>query len=307
MPLPIGKGMKNSPAVIQSWKLLLALMITTLTVNFALANPTIISDVLGTIPPDSNTKPPVISVFAPENQTVYAVDLIPFSFNVSVGESTTASSKYIGEIQYKADWQEDNVTIYEYNPTGDIYSNEQLITNLSKTLNLTGIPEGSHSLSVYVEERGAYYDHTVYDGNVWYEYYYLFKIHSFLSVFFKVDTDIPHIAILSMRDKTVYSSSVDLSFAVNEPVSRCVYSLDGYDNVTIVGNTTLTGLSVGEHRIRVYAWDAAGHIGVSETITFVIAESFPTILVLGAIVAAVVVGLGLLVYFTHVKRSKRSN
>jgi hypothetical protein len=40
-------------------------------------------------------------------------------------------------------------------------------------------------------------------------------------------------------------------------------------NVTIAGNTTLTGLSSSVHNLTVYAWDEAGNIGSSETITFV--------------------------------------
>jgi hypothetical protein len=273
-----------------------------------MANPLILSDVLGTIPPDSNTKPPFVSVFTPDNHTVYAVNVISLSVNVSVGESTTASSKYIAEIQYRADWQEDNFTIYEYNPTGDIYSSEQLITSFSKTLNLTGIPDGNHNLTVYAEERGAYYNHTVYDGNVWYQYYYLFEINSSSSVYFTVDTAPPEVTFVSMQDKTYYSPDFDLKFTVNEQASRFAYSLDGNDNVTISGNTTLTSLPAGKHNLIIYVWDAVGHIGASETINFTI-EPFPTTLIIGSAVAVVaVIGLGLLVYLKkrHPKTGDKS-
>ena len=80
------------------------------------------------------------------------------------------------------------------------------------------------------------------------------------------------------------------------------YSLDGNDNVTIAGNTTLTNLSSGLHNVTVYAMDKNGNIGASETVTFSIAEpekeTFPTVsvaVVSGASLA--IAGVGLLVYF----------
>jgi hypothetical protein len=289
--------------------LILTLLITaaagTTLVNLGKANPTIISDNLGTIPPDSETKPPVLSILTPENQTIHSTKTIFFTLNVSVGESPTASSKYIGEIHYKTDWQNSNTSIYEYNPTADPYSTEPVITQFSKTLNLTGMPDGNHRLTVYAEERGAYYDHTVYDGNVWYQYYYLFEINGSSSVFFTVDTTSPTVSVLSLQDKVFYSSSVDLNFFVDEPTSRCAYGLDGNGNVTVAGNTTLTGLTVGKHDLKLYVWDAAGHTGSSETISFTVAEPFPTTLLIVSLIAVVaVVGLGLLVYLKKRHRLK---
>ena len=298
---------KTTLATILTCLLLLSTVVGTQLVQLGKANPTILNQVLGTIPPDSSTEPPIISVFSPMNQTSYSATSITFSLNVSVGESTTASSKFIREIQYKVDWQTSNTTLYELNPTGDPYSTEKVITSFSKTLNLTGIPDGNHSLNVYAREKGAYYNYTDYgEGSVWTEYYYLFEINSSSSVFFTVDTSTPTISVLSLQDKTFYSSNVDLNFFVDEPASRCAYRLDGNGNVTVAGNTTLTGLSVGKHDLIVYVWDAAGHTGSSETITFTVAEPFPTTLVIGSIIAVVaVVGLGLLVYLKKRREEKR--
>ena len=61
-----------------------------------------------------------------------------------------------------------------------------------------------------------------------------------------------------------------MNFAVHEKISRFTYSLDGKDNVTIAGNTTLTGLSVRTHNLTVYAWDAAGNVGSSQAVNFAI-------------------------------------
>ena len=78
------------------------------------------------------------------------------------------------------------------------------------------------------------------------------------------------------------------------------YSLDGQDNVTLTGNSTISELPNGLHNVTVYARDTFGNEGASETITFYIdvPEPFPTALVVAAsVAAAVVVGAGVLVYF----------
>jgi len=107
----------------------------------------------------------------------------------------------------------------------------------------------------------------------------------------------PVVAVVSPENKNYTSSNVSLAFAVNKPASWMGYSLDGQDNVTITGNTTLSGLSSGLHNITVYAKDTFENMGTSETITFSIAEPFPTTLVIASVASAVVVGAGLLVYF----------
>jgi N-acetylneuraminic acid mutarotase len=81
----------------------------------------------------------------------------------------------------------------------------------------------------------------------------------------------PCISVLSPESKVYNESSVALTFRVNEPVSLMSYSLDGQDNVTVSGNATLSGLSIGLHNVTVYANDTAGNMGVSETIKFTIA------------------------------------
>ena len=287
MPVVVAPRKKKCDTTPLIGVLVISLLIILLLVNSAKANPLRLSHNLGTEPPDSHTKPPVVSVFAPENNTVYATSALSLSFNVSVGESSTADSKYISEIYYKADWQTSNSSIYEVN---QIQSSE--------TLSLEDIPDGNHSLIVYAKEKGTYYSYTDYSaGNVWYEYYYLFEIEGSSSVFFTVDTTAPSVSVPSIQDATFYSPNVDLSFIVNEQTSRTAYSLDGNDNVTIIGNATLSGLSVGVHNVTVYAWDDAGNVGTSETLTFTIAEPFPVAPAAAASgVVAALVGVGVIVY-----------
>jgi predicted phage tail protein len=113
---------------------------------------------------------------------------------------------------------------------------------------------------------------------------------------------------LSFENRTFETSDVPLNFTVNQVASKIAYCLDGQENLTISGNTTLTGLPNGEHNITVYATDETGNTGASETIIFNVAKPeppspFPTTLVATASGASVaVVGLGLLVYFKKRKR-----
>ncbi|MDH5771032.1 MAG: right-handed parallel beta-helix repeat-containing protein, partial [Candidatus Bathyarchaeota archaeon] len=118
----------------------------------------------------------------------------------------------------------------------------------------------------------------------------------------------PAISIDSPRNTTYRVTSVSLTFTVSETTSWIKYSLDGQENVTITGDTTLSGLADGVHSITVYAQDTDGQTGTSETIYFTIAEgaetpqsgSFPITWIVAAIVA-VVVGVVLL-YFLKIKK-----
>lgn len=86
-----------------------------------------------------------------------------------------------------------------------------------------------------------------------------------------MDTAPPAISVLSPENKTYTTPSILLTFTVDEPTSWIGYSLDDQPNVTITGNTTLTGLSGGSHNITVYANDTTGNMGASDTVHFTIA------------------------------------
>jgi energy-converting hydrogenase Eha subunit A len=113
-----------------------------------------------------------------------------------------------------------------------------------------------------------------------------------------VDVVPPEIKVLSPETTTYNVSSVPLVFTVSNPINWTGYSLDGRDNVTITGNTTLSGLSNGLHNVTVYARDEFENTGASETISFTIEAPFPVVPVAAASAASVaVIGLVLLVYF----------
>ena len=109
----------------------------------------------------------------------------------------------------------------------------------------------------------------------------------------------PHISVSSPENKTYNDGNVTLTYSTSEATSRISYSLDGQDEVTIKGNITLSGLSNGEHKVTVYAWDTAGNLGVSETAAFTVAEpeTFPTVPVAAVSTASIgILAAGLFLY-----------
>jgi outer membrane lipoprotein-sorting protein len=113
----------------------------------------------------------------------------------------------------------------------------------------------------------------------------------------------PEIKVLSPVSQTYDVSNVSLMFTVNKTVGWVGYSLDGLDNVTIAGNTTIRGLANGLHNVTVCAEDSFGNMGASETVRFSVEVPFPTAIVATVSVASVIIaGVGLLFYFKKRKR-----
>lgn len=82
------------------------------------------------------------------------------------------------------------------------------------------------------------------------------------------------VAVVSPENKTYAAGNVSLAFTVNKPALWMGYSLDGQETVVITSNTTIAGLANGLHNITVYAKDKFGNVGVSDTIQFIIDQSF---------------------------------
>jgi len=167
--------------------------------------------------------------------------------------------------------------------SGDTYYGNAVLPELS---------EGSHNLTVWVRAQ---------QNQV--TYYIPFWTAFSKTVTFTIDTVVPNVTVLSLEGNLYKTSSVPLNFTVNEPVSQITYCLDGQDNVTISGNTTLIELPNGEHNITVYATDDSGNTGVSQTIQFTVTEApFPTTLVIAFVITVSVVGIGMFVYFKKRKK-----
>ena len=255
-------------------------------VNVGKANPIVGHDWVSA---DTNTYPPLISITYLENNSAYGLSNISLNLNVTVGYSKTASFVRLMNIYYETDWQEKSTNVYHndgiYIP-GDPYA----ITEFSKILNLTEIPEGRHTITFYAIEWGAYIEEP---------YAHMFSINGSSSVNFTIDVVSPNISVLSPMNSTYDSSNVPLNFVVDDSVSHISYVLNGMENVTVGGNTTLTKLTNGEHSVTVYVTDKAGNIGISELVYFTVdmPETLSTAVAVTASVAALtVVAAGFMIY-----------
>ncbi len=234
--------------------------------------------------------PTTVTLLSPENKT-YAQNTIPVAFNYSAqGEEASF-------------FRREPNPYYKYILDGN--TSALLLADFDGSVNhanLTGVPDGAHTLIIHL--MANYGNPTGWDV-MWYGGY------SNAAVFI-VDTTPPSIEILSPGPMAYNASDVQLSFTVNESSSRVAYSLDGQDNVTASGNMTLAGLLGGAHNVTVYAWDAVGNFGASETRYFMVAqeeeaarppEPFPTTLIAASVIVTVAIaGAGLLLYLRKRKQ-----
>jgi len=79
--------------------------------------------------------------------------------------------------------------------------------------------------------------------------------------------------VISPQNITYTIGDVPLSFSIDRPPAWTGYSLDGQENLSISGDTTITGLAEGPHRVVIYANDTLGTMGASEPVHFTV--SFP--------------------------------
>ena len=138
--------------------------------------------------------------------------------------------------------------------------------------------EGSYTLEMPETHNGYVWSHWLEDGDP-----NRIKIVTMdtnialTAVFAPPDTTPPTISILSPENKTYPVKDVPSTFTVSESTSWIGYSLDGQANITIAGDTTLTGLSDGMHSLVVYASDIAGNMGSSDMVHFTIDTILPSI------------------------------
>jgi len=250
--------------------------------------------------------------FTPYNLTKYTVyyrDRDNFSriqSSYTYDESKTVNFYYNIEVKghFGEDWKsvESSSFTYEGRQSNVQYGSEYTII----TVKADGYPADA-VLDFRVQARiGYYYPYGPGVQVIGYDFYGQESAWSNTQTI-TIDTIPPNITLLSPQEGKFSTSDVPLDFAVDEPVSQAAYSLDGAGNVTVTGNTTLSGLSVGEHNLNVYAWDAAGNVGSSENLVFTITEQetitpLSIVLVAAAAGAVAVAVAGLLFYLRKRKR-----
>jgi hypothetical protein len=176
---------------------------------------------------------------------------------------------------------------FSLNQSGNSFHGNAVLPKLS---------EGVHNVTFWVTARQNYIS---YFNPLW-------AVFS-KTVTFTVDTTAPTVTVMSPANQTYAADGVPLDFFVSESSPRMSYSLDGMENVTVSGNTTLSELPNGVRSIIIYAEDAFGNVGASETVAFTVAKHDTSLTALVIIItAAVVTGAGLLLYFKKHKHPKNS-
>ena len=272
--------------------LLFSAVAGTQSVSLVSANATLVSS----LPQTPDTSLPKITIQLPEDNESYGTNEVAYSIIVEKPSSwfdyDTISGQLFSVVYYLDNGEK--VTLATLSSIEE-YDNKQPSTFKGT---LSGLSDGNHSLEVVV--HGVSYYVSYYQDPNYPSYYYL---NNSLAIYFRTDTTSPSISNLSIANKTVGTKEILLNFELNEPTSNITYCLDNTANITIAGNTTLSGLTIGTHNLTVYAWDAVGNIGVSQTIDFEVTQQtepapFPTVPFLTVTVALVfVVVAGLLVYF----------
>jgi hypothetical protein len=219
-------------------------------VGYSVANPYAL---IGEVPPDQETYPPVITITSPVNNTAYNTSRVSLTFNVTAPQSRTASSTTVIRVSYEDDWRNEVIDVL-------LGGQEQPSFNLQ----LSNVPEGQHSILIKAVGYGLYKQE-----EQW--FYKWFYIRSSATICFTIDRTAPTVLVLPPENLSS-TSTVPLNFMVNEAYSQAAYSLNGQENVTVSGNSTIPNLPAGQYNVTFYAWDTAGNSGASQTANFTVAE-----------------------------------
>ncbi len=262
------------------------------------------------IPTDMPVNPPNMVITSPQENGSYSNGTVYLNFTAHgpygyYGNYYIFYQNYIKEIQYKGDWMPQETTYLVPNSSDTTGSTPYQIHFKQFNFALKDIPFGRHSLNVTLV--GVVYQVATYNLQSFEKMYSETWVYPQLScskiINFTVSTN-PKIIVPSIQNTTVYKSSVPLNFIIDHAVLEMAYSLDGQNIIPISGNTTLTGLSNGQHNVTVYATDSSGNTYVSDTRLFYVdasKESLIIPLVITLLIVLVGVALISLVYFRRRK------
>ena len=237
---------------------------------------------------------PFVRIDSPCDWLVYTNTSVPLSVVAVVHKDSPEIKRFL----YSVD-ENSNLTLTGLEKAPDVEGYEFRAASV-----LEDLDEGNHTLKVYSQDA--------YGGEM------------STSVEFIIDTDFKSpLSVLSPQNKTYFATEVPLTFVCTEEIRRTEgitmadYLLDRIGAGYISGNLTLTGLSIGEHELRVVVWTVKGvfsqvvHFSVSQPISISSPspeptpnpEPFPTTLFVTASgVSIAIVGIGLLIYFKRRER-----
>jgi hypothetical protein len=273
--------------------------ICVVSIDFAQANPYRREEHWTEVPPPTGTQAPIIAIHAPQNGSYYPKN-VNLTLDVIIPKTPTSDIPIyysVSELYYVGSWKPNEVT----------YIAKKFGENTSFSIDLTAVPGGNLSITLYAVGVGYYVTSQELGSDTFtmITHFATFKMYSQSTVSFIKDLVSPRITVQSPQNTTYNSSEVKLDFTVNEGVSQILFSLDNKGNQTISGNATLTGLLNGEHNVTLYVADLAGNAVSSKTLFFKVnsPEPFPLVPVASATVTSLILlCTGLLVYFKKRKR-----
>jgi nitrous oxidase accessory protein NosD len=112
---------------------------------------------------------------------------------------------------------------------------------------------------------------------------------------------VPNVLLNNPTNTTYSNGNIELNFVIDKQPLWIGYSLDGQENITIVGNATLTNLAAGIHNITIFSTDSYHNIGMSSTVIFSVENVFPTSIIIAIVILAVIGLSSLLLYRRHRK------
>ncbi|XHH09962.1 MAG: kelch repeat-containing protein [Candidatus Bathyarchaeia archaeon] len=158
---------------------------------------------------------------------------------------------------------------------------------LTGTPEIYDLPDGEHVIVVYANDT-------------------LGNTGASQPVRFTIDNTAPNITVLTPLQQTYDTADVPLTFLLDEPATELSYSLDGQQEISIIGNITLPALPDGTHRIIVYAVDELGNSGSSVEVVFTI-TTFPIFWVATIIATTTILLSSGYLFFKRIKPEKNSS
>jgi hypothetical protein len=243
-------------------------------------------------------EPPIITIQSPLNNETLPLRNVLLNFTLTKPEV----SIYDGWIDESSVWAVYNwtnlrnkVVYVNIAIDGKMYRsidvNSYLSSPFNSSLNLANLEDGIHSVQIHIVCDGVVLEaHGLWQRSISYNT-------SSEIMYFTVDATPPAMLVMPVENKTYDASGIPLNFSLNEPTSQISYSVDGQENVTITGNTTLTNLPYGKHRVTIYATDEAGNTGASETVWFSVEPSTTTLIATASVASIAIIIVGLLLYF----------
>jgi hypothetical protein len=221
--------------------LILALSVSMVALQFvSLASANFIGALI--LPNKPNTTPPTIVVHSPVQNQICNSTEVWLNFTIIKPEGFFGN---VTAVWYTVDGGErQNIEVHDrfVNDTGSIFLPIREL-NFSSDLKLT---VGAHNVKVGLEAQSFYISYVDRQGWI------------FPSVLVHAESETANFTqalvakVTSPENRTYDTSSIPLNFTVNAAVSQITYCLDGVENITISGNTTLAGLANGNHNLTVY-------------------------------------------------------